>query len=922
MLNSRIPPLLRMASVVVALGAAVTLSPTASSAAAATSFYVAPDGHGHACSARVPCALETAQAKVRHRTEHMTGDIVVTIEDGTYRLGKTLDFDAARGDSGVDGHSVIYQAAPGAHPVLSGGTRITGWTQGPGGAWQASVPAGFDTRQLYVDGVRANRASGPNPTGFTRTATGYTTTTGVLSTYKNITDVEFVYGVAWSQMRCQIASVQGATVTMKQPCFDNSTRKQYGANADLPNYVENAKELLNDPGEWYLDKPAHTVYYIPRAGEDMAQADIEAPRLQTIITGHGTEAEPLRGLTLRGLTVEYGTWLEPNSDDGFSEVQANMRLTGDKAWDRQGSCDRFDTANPGTCPYGNWTTTPGNVVFTWTDGLTLERDTFQHLGAAGVELGRGTHHAAVRGNVFTDISGNGLEIGNGTDADPGDVAVIPADNVISDNWVHNIATEYTGGVGIFQGYARNSTIEHNQVNDVPYSGISSNWGWGRTSTKTTGNVIADNLIFDYLQIRADGGGIYVLGQEGSSMETGLTIKGNVIRGAIGGGHAIYTDGGSQYVTVSGNAMYGNHIPSYGGCNERQGTPYGDLLFSGNYWENPTGDWPCGDPSNLTVTGNTQVNENGDGVPASVLAGAGIEPAYADISAAPAGVAAINVAAGKPAKAIFLNGGTAGLQPESKLEYATDGDPSTYVQASGQFRWQLEVDLGQVHTLGYVTVGMPQKHFATDFHVDTSQDGVTFTTAATVHDSGWGRVPVQFGTPVTARYVRVVADKPDDWGQRGDQMAIDEFGAFEAPAADFARGRGAAALFTDKTVAKMQPGSTAAYAVDGDPATFAQASDRYRWILQVDLQQVRSLETIAVVQPSRAYATAFHVDVSVDGSTYWTVAHRTDVSYGVTGVGLDSPTKARFIRIVADRPNDGGQTGGQMAVSELKAFGAG
>jgi hypothetical protein len=35
------------------------------------------------------------------------------------------------------------------------------------------------------------------------------------------------------------------------------------------------------------------------------------------------------------------------------------------------------------------------------------------------------------------------------------------------------------------------------------------------------------------------------------------ISGNVVSNAAGGGHAIYTDGGSQYVTMTGNAVYGN-----------------------------------------------------------------------------------------------------------------------------------------------------------------------------------------------------------------------------------------------------------------------------------------------------------------------------------------------------------------------------
>jgi hypothetical protein len=135
---------------------------------------------------------------------------------------------------------------------------------------------------------------------------------------------------------------------MQQPCFDNSTKKQYGVNADLPSYLENAKELLNNPGEFYLDKPAHTLYYLPRAGQQMSTADVEIPRLQTVIAGHGTASSPLRGLVIRGITVAYAGWTDPNAADGFSEVQANLRLTGANAWQMQGSCDRFSSTNPGS----------------------------------------------------------------------------------------------------------------------------------------------------------------------------------------------------------------------------------------------------------------------------------------------------------------------------------------------------------------------------------------------------------------------------------------------------------------------------------------------------------------------------------------------------------------------------------------------
>jgi F5/8 type C domain-containing protein/parallel beta helix pectate lyase-like protein len=918
----------RIWGVAAAAGALIAAATVTTSAAAATAsapalvLSVAPDGQGSTCVANNPCSLLTAQARVRAATPTMNGDIDVVLADGTYQLSSTLAFDATKGDGGTNGHTVSYQAAPGAHPVLSGGERVTGWTQGPNGVWQAQVPAGTQTRQLYVNGVRANIASEPAPGGFTQTATGYTTSDSTIENWSNISDVEFVYNVGWTQMRCRIASASGTTITMDEPCYQNSTLKQYGVNAGNPSEIQNTKALLTDPGQWYLDHSANTLYYIPRGGQDMQTADVEIPRLQTLVSGTGTEANPLTGLTLSGLSFEYGGWTAPDGPDGFSEVQANMHLTGDNAWEYQGTCDRFSTTNPGTCPYGAWTMTPGNVVFDHATGLTISGDTFTHLGAAGLQLGQDVNHSTITGSVFTDISANGLEIGNGTDADPSDIALLPADNTITDNWVHNVAVEYTGGVGIFQGYTRYDVIEHNQVNNVPYSGISSNWGWGHPPVvEAAGNQILDNLIYDAMQQRGDGGGIYVLGQEGDSPSNGLLISGNVIRYDANYGNGIYTDGGSEYVTETDNAVYGNGTASFGGCREPN-APYGYFNFTGNYYESLTPGFVCGNPDNSTITNNTQVGSDGSGVPAALLANAGLEPTYTHIAAPPAGTAPVNLALNKPAQAQYLDGSTALMQPGSQASYATDGNPSTFAQATNQYRWQLVVDLQQQDTLGYVTVTMPQAAFATAFHVDASTDDTNWTTVGTVTDTGWGTIPVVFSSPVTARYLRIVADKPDNGGQRGGQMAISEVGAYAATSTgpNLTLGKPTQALYIDGTRALMQPGSLPSYADDGNPSTSSQATQQYRWTQQIDLGQPESINTISLLQPDSAFATNWHVDVSLDGSTFWTVARHDDNAGGLSGVQLDSPVMARYIRIVADRPDNGGQTGGQMAISEVGVFG--
>src|SRR5438046_6446718 len=129
-------------------------------------------------------------------------------------------------DSGTGGHRVVWTAAQGARPLVSGGVPVTGWTKGSGGIWSAPVPAGLHTRQLYVNGVRANRASGTLPTKITATtAKGYTTADATMDNWRNPKDIEFVYtgGLGgWTEPRCPVAAISPTAITMAQPCWSNT----------------------------------------------------------------------------------------------------------------------------------------------------------------------------------------------------------------------------------------------------------------------------------------------------------------------------------------------------------------------------------------------------------------------------------------------------------------------------------------------------------------------------------------------------------------------------------------------------------------------------------------------------------------------------------------------------------------------------
>ena len=633
----------------------------------AAEIFVSPNGDdGNPGTVDRPIkTLPHACDLVRGMTANMSQDLVVNLMDGTYRLSEPLVLTAA--DSGQNGHDIVYRAIHGANVVISGGIPVTGWnlSDASKNLWSAPAPQWLqNTRQLYVDGVRAHRASGMLPAELTQTETGYTASSDVMSHWRNPTDIEFVYtggnaiwGIpseglgAWTEPRIPVASIEGTTITMAEPCWTNSTQRvmlsgelasRFKRTANLvgpatvgkrPAYVENAFELLRDPGQWYFDRAGKTIYYIPRAGEDLKTADVEVPVLEKLIDGQGKEGSPVANIRFEGIHFSYATWLYPSTNEGFSEIQANYLVTGKDGATLQGLGDLVEG---GKQPFGDWTKAPGNVAFEYDHHIQFIRDAFVHLGAAGLELGNGSKNDVVEGCVFTDISGNGVELG-GVDLPEATDEQATSDNRIANNHIYDMPVEYHGGIGIDVGYTQRSDIEHNQLDHLSYSGISLGWGGWMDKIEKPGipnnsqNVkVANNLIFDHMLILADGGGIYTQGLTGPDLANGEKVTGNVVRDQFNTGHAIYSDNGSANMTITGNVMVHTNFDNWGSAhknyyNGMDGSKVDWIDVENNYWQQGNTD----SREYLTLRNNKVVSGLSD-VPANVLDDAGLQADYRDI----------------------------------------------------------------------------------------------------------------------------------------------------------------------------------------------------------------------------------------------------------------------------------------------------
>lgn len=576
-------------------------------------IYVAPNGDDANPGTLAQPLKTVAKARdlVRTKNTAMTGDITVYLRAGTYQQTSTLTF--ANADSGSGGFYVKYMAYPGEHPLISGGTAITGWTVSDATNNIYSASAGTTAfRQLYVNGVKAIRARTPNLlannvanfnrlSGWDKTAHNVQVPTSAVVNWKNLAKVEMHINIAWGDSTLRIASItnSGGTALVKfQPDEDaivfirpNPNMAQVGWGSGRAYYFEDAIEMLDQAGEWYLDETSNTVYYKPRTGEDMTTAKVIAPMVETIMSVNGTSTSAQASyLWFQGLTFAHATYMRP-SQHGFLDAQAGQYNLTALANNNQ------TIGRP-----------PAGVSVTNANHLHFERNLFTQMGATGLDFISGTHDDMIIGNAFTDLAGNGFSIGKFTADENTEyhVAYNPADkneictrDTFKDNYINGVTTEFLGGVGIAGGYPAFVDIEHNEISHTNYTGISVGYGWTASTTAMTNNKINYNNIHHVNEIMTDGGAIYVLSNQG----TGDEMQYNYIhdyacsKWADYGCNGLYLDEKTSGYTVAHNVMV--NCPT-------------------NVAQNQTG--------TNTITDN---GANPSGAQ-NTIATAGIESAYADI----------------------------------------------------------------------------------------------------------------------------------------------------------------------------------------------------------------------------------------------------------------------------------------------------
>lgn len=463
-------------------------------------------------------SINKARDAIRNVNGNMSKNINVYLKGGTYVLDSA--FILSTRDGGTNGFFIVYQPYNCEVPKISGGIEIKNWVlhDPQKGIYKASVSQPIQSRQLYVNGERAIRARSIDAAGWTENGDGYDCPETV-SNWKNISNVEVVSYMVWKCHRGAIESVSNGHVKMSQPYWNN-LHIQYSAP---PVWIENAYELLDTEGEWYLDHLSKIIYYKPKVGEDIFNAEILLANEERLLN-----CSKVSNLEFRGITFAHATWLEPNSKSGYACLQADARLINEN-WE-------------------DFEQIPGNIFLEYCKNVNFVSCLFEHLGSTALQLSKGCKNNLIYNNTFTDISASAISIGSLRDSFPTAIDKVE-NNIIENNLISKVATEYQGSVGILVGYTNHTIITHNEIRNLPYTGISVGWGWSNTETVASENVVSYNLIDSVMTVLHDGGAIYTL-----SAQKGTQIHHNYIRNELNEHAALYADEGSSYMHFHNNVL--------------------------------------------------------------------------------------------------------------------------------------------------------------------------------------------------------------------------------------------------------------------------------------------------------------------------------------------------------------------------------
>jgi len=246
-------------------------------------------------------SLERARGAVRAARKQGRA-VRVLLHEGVWRLSEP--FVLSQEDSGAPGAPVTWEAAPGAAPVVSGGWPVRGWRAIGNGVFRARVPQPENGRlfvhQLFYRGKRQTLARYPNADP-RRPRTGgflYVLGPGARVREQFIIDPKDAPLARWKHWKqAEVCGMSGGGWTgICTPVTGVDAEKgvvsvrpiRYRFYSGNRVWFQNMPELLDAPGEWFLDYDTGELLFKPPDGRKPGDGEVVIPVVDSLFVLQGS----------------------------------------------------------------------------------------------------------------------------------------------------------------------------------------------------------------------------------------------------------------------------------------------------------------------------------------------------------------------------------------------------------------------------------------------------------------------------------------------------------------------------------------------------------------------------------------------------------------------------------------------------------